>query len=182
MTWTVGVKVVQVISSVSTRQRIGLQARLGQAAGMLARRWLSSPCHPAAQNEQWCAAAKSVVTCDCNGTSDSTLVPLNDGQGSPGRPHLHGLFLEFRSVILSFRHFPLSPFREDLIDPPVRELGGTSTVHLAVAGGVHIGRADGLRRGALRLQERVGYPVAESQQAGSGQCYRQGAAPPDGVG
>ena len=26
--------------------------------------------------------AKSVVTCDCNGTSDSTLVPLNDGQGS----------------------------------------------------------------------------------------------------
>src|SRR5215471_17852010 len=73
---------------------------------MLARRWLSSPCHPAAQNEQWCAAAKSVVTCDCNGTSDSTLVPLNDGQGSPGRPHLHGLFLEFRSVILSFRHFP----------------------------------------------------------------------------
>src|SRR5215831_19720547 len=81
MTWTVGAKVVQVISSVSTRQRIGLQARLGQAAGMLARRWLSSPCHPAAQNEQWCAAAKSVVTCDCNGTSDSTRVPLNDGQG-----------------------------------------------------------------------------------------------------
>ena len=26
--------------------------------------------------------AKSVVTCECNGTSDSTLVPLNDGQGS----------------------------------------------------------------------------------------------------
>ena len=26
--------------------------------------------------------AKPVVTCDCNGTSDSTLVPLNDGQGS----------------------------------------------------------------------------------------------------
>ena len=41
---------------------------------------------------------------------------------------------------------------------------------------------DGLRRRALRLQERVGYPVAESQQAGPGQCYRQGAAPPDGVG
>ena len=61
--------------------------------------------------------------------------------------------------ILSFRHFPPSP---------VRELGGTSTIHLAVAGGVHIGRADGLRRRALRLQERVGYPVAESQQAGSG--------------
>src|SRR6516165_828715 len=39
-------------------------------------------CHPAAQNEQWCVAAKSVVTCDCSGTSDSTLVPLNDGQGS----------------------------------------------------------------------------------------------------
>ena len=39
-----------------------------------------------------------------------------------------------------------------------------------------------LRRRALRLQERVGYPVAESQQAGSGQCCRQGAAPPDGVG
>jgi hypothetical protein len=96
--------------------------------------------------------------------------------------HLHGLFLEFRSVILSFRHFSPSPFREDLIDLPVRELGGTSTIHLAVAGGVHIGRADGLRRRALRLQERVGYPVAESQQAGSGQCYRHGAAPPDGVG
>ena len=30
---------------------------------------------PAAQNEQWCAVAKSVVTCECNGTSDSTLVP-----------------------------------------------------------------------------------------------------------
>jgi hypothetical protein len=44
------------------------------------------------------------------------------------------------------------------------------------------GRADGLRRRALRLQERVGYPIAESQQAGSGQRYRQGAAPPDGVG
>jgi hypothetical protein len=56
------------------------------------------------------------------------------------------------------------------------------TIHLAVAGGVHIGRADGLRRRALRLQERVGYPVAESQQAGSDQCCRQGAAPPDGVG
>ena len=38
---------------------------------------------PAAQNEQWCAAAKSVVTCDCDGTKDSTLVPLPiDGQGS----------------------------------------------------------------------------------------------------
>ena len=74
--------------------------------------------------------------------------------------HLHGLFLEFRSVILSFRHFPPSPFGEDLIDLPVRELGGTSTIHLAVAGGVHIGRADRLRRRALRLQERVGYPVA----------------------
>jgi hypothetical protein len=86
------------------------------------------------------------------------------------------------SRILCFRHFPPSPFRGDLIDLPVRELGGTSTIHLAVAGGVHIGRADGLRRRALRLQERVGYPVAESQQAGSGQCYRQGAAPPDGVG
>src|SRR6476660_2918435 len=45
--------------------------------------WSSTgqPGHPAAQNEQWCAAAKSVVTFDCNGTSDSTLVPLNDGQG-----------------------------------------------------------------------------------------------------
>src|SRR5581483_1621614 len=73
----------------------------------------------------------------------------------------------------AIRHFPPSPFREDLIDLPVREPGGTSTARLAVAGGVHIGRADGLRRGALRLQERVGYPVAESQQAGSGQCYRQ---------
>ena len=39
-----------------------------------------------------------------------------------------------------------------------------------------------LRRRALRLQERVGHPVAESQQAGSGQCCRQGAAPPGGVG
>ena len=56
------------------------------------------------------------------------------------------------------------------------------TIHLAVAGGVHTGRADGLRRRALRLREWVGYPVAESQQAGSGQCYRQGAPPPDGVG
>src|ERR1700733_2761520 len=45
---------------------------------------------------------------------------------------------------------------------------------------VHL--ADGLRRKALRLQVRVGYPVAESQHAGSGQCCRQGAAPPDGVG
>ena len=71
---------------------------------------------------------------------------------------------------------------EILLISPVRELGGTSTIHLAVAGGVHIGRADSLRRGALRLQERVGYPVAESQQAGSDQCCRQGAAPPDGVG
>ena len=71
---------------------------------------------------------------------------------------------------------------EILLISPVRELGGTSTIHLAVAGGVHIGRADGLRRRAWRLQERVGYPVAESQQAGSGQCYRQGAAPPDGIG
>jgi len=69
-----------------------------------------------------------------------------------------------------------------IIGLPVRELGGTSTIHLAVADGVHIGRAGGLRRKALRLQERVGYPVAESQQAGSGQYYRQGAAPPDGVG
>lgn len=84
-------------------------------------------------------------------------------------------------------YFPLAISRrplsgEILLISPVRELGGTSTIHLAVAGGVHIGRADGLRRRALRLQERVGYPVAESQQAGSGQCYRQGAAPPDGVG
>jgi hypothetical protein len=71
---------------------------------------------------------------------------------------------------------------EILLISPVRELGGTSTIHLAVAGGVHIGRADSLRRRALRLQERVGYPVAESQQAGSGECNRQGAAPPDGVG
>ena len=55
-------------------------------------------------------------------------------------------------------------------------------IHLALAGAVHIGRADGLRRRALRPQERVGYPVAESQQAGSGQCCREGAAPPDGVG
>jgi RNA polymerase sigma factor (sigma-70 family) len=39
-----------------------------------------------------------------------------------------------------------------------------------------------LRRRALRLQERVGYPIAESQQAGPDQCCRQGAAPPDGVG
>ena len=45
-----------------------------------------------------------------------------------------------------------------------------------------IGHIDGLRWGALCLQERVGQPVAESQQAGSGQCYRQGAAPPDGIG
>jgi hypothetical protein len=29
--------------------------------------------------------------------------------------------------MLSFRHFPRPPFREDLIDLPVRELGGTST-------------------------------------------------------
>src|SRR6185312_4244289 len=45
--------------------------------------WSSTgqPGHPAAQNEQWCAAAKSVVTFDCSGTNDSTLVPLNDGQG-----------------------------------------------------------------------------------------------------
>jgi hypothetical protein len=42
--------------------------------------------------------------------------------------------------------------------------------------------ADTWTWGGLRLQKRVGYPVAESQQAGSGQCYRQGAAPPDGVG
>jgi hypothetical protein len=56
------------------------------------------------------------------------------------------------------------------------------TIQLAVAGGVHIGRADGLARRALRLHERVGYPVAESQQAGSDQCCRQGAAPPDRVG
>ena len=39
-----------------------------------------------------------------------------------------------------------------------------------------------LRRRALRLQERVGYPIAESELAGPGQCCRQGAAPPDGVG
>ena len=79
--------------------------------------------------------------------------------------------------------FPAVPFSGEIfLISPVRELGGTSTIHLAVAGGVHIGRGDGLRRRALRLQERVGYPVAESQQAGSGQCYRQGAAPPDGVG
>jgi hypothetical protein len=45
-----------------------------------------------------------------------------------------------------------------------------------------IGRADGLRQRELRLQEWVGYPVAELQQASPGQCYRQGAAPPDGVG
>src|SRR5229473_7369736 len=45
--------------------------------------------------------------------------------------HLHGLFLEFRSVILSFRHFPRPPFREDLIDLPVRELGGTSSMPTA---------------------------------------------------
>src|SRR6185369_4724024 len=39
------------------------------------------PGHPAAQNEQWCAAAKSVLTFDCSGTNDSTLVPLpTDGQ------------------------------------------------------------------------------------------------------
>ena len=40
-------------------------------------------CHPAAQNEQWCAAAKSVSACGCGGTSDITCAPsLNDGQGS----------------------------------------------------------------------------------------------------
>jgi arginase family protein len=71
--------------------------------------------------------------------------------------------------------------------PPASHLVSFSRVlfrtsHLAVAGEVRIGRADGLRRRALRLQERVGYPVAESQKAGSGQCCRQGAAPPDGVG
>jgi hypothetical protein len=39
--------------------------------------------HPPAQNEQWCAAAKSVSTFDCSGTSDSTFAPLpNEGQGS----------------------------------------------------------------------------------------------------
>ena len=38
--------------------------------------------YPAAQNEQWCAAAKFVSTADCAGTSDSTLPPSpNDGQG-----------------------------------------------------------------------------------------------------
>src|SRR6185437_10922708 len=45
--------------------------------------WSSTgqPGHPAAQNEQWCAAAKSVVTFDCSGTNDSTLVPLpTEGQ------------------------------------------------------------------------------------------------------
>jgi NADH dehydrogenase len=57
-----------------------------------------------------------------------------------------------------------------------------TAVHVQLAGGIHIGRADGLRRRAFRLQERVGYPVAESQQAGPGQCCRQSAAPPDGVG
>ena len=41
---------------------------------------------------------------------------------------------------------------------------------LAVGGGVHIGRADGLRWRGLRLQERIRDPVAESQQAGSGHC------------
>src|ERR1700733_11910602 len=86
------------------------------------------------------------------------------------------------SRILSFAISRRLLSGEILLISPVRELGGTSTIHLAVAGGVHIGRADALRRRALRLQERVGYPVAESQQAGSGQCYRQGAAPPDGVG
>jgi hypothetical protein len=75
-----------------------------------------------------------------------------DRRCSPGRPPSSRPVLEFRSVILSFRHFPPSSFREDLIDLPVRELGGTSTSHLAVAGGVHFGRADGLRRRALRLQ------------------------------
>jgi hypothetical protein len=36
-----------------------------------------------AQNEQWCAAAKSVSTCGCGGTSDITCAPSpNDGQGS----------------------------------------------------------------------------------------------------
>src|ERR1700722_18338588 len=43
---------------------------------------LSSAAYPAPQNEQLCAAAKSVVTCDCSGTSDSTVVPLNGGHGS----------------------------------------------------------------------------------------------------
>src|SRR5262249_58728052 len=71
---------------------------------------------------------------------------------------------------------------EILLISPVRELGGTSTIHLAVAGGGHIGRADGLRRRALRLQERGGDPVAGAPQAGSGQCCRPGAAPPDGGG
>ena len=39
-----------------------------------------------------------------------------------------------------------------------------------------------LKRSALRLQERVGYAVTEPQQAGSGQCQRHRATPPDGVG
>jgi hypothetical protein len=39
-----------------------------------------------------------------------------------------------------------------------------------------------LQRRGLRLQERVGYPVAKSQEAGPSQCQRNGAAPPDGVG
>src|SRR5262249_44664244 len=41
------------------------------------------------------------------------------------------------------------PFREDLIDLPVRELGGTSAIHLAVAGGGPIWPAVGVRRGGL---------------------------------
>jgi hypothetical protein len=83
--------------------------------------------------------------------------------------HLHGLFLEFRSVMLSFRHFP-SSFREDLIDLPCPGTRGHLNYSSGCGGGVGIGRADGLRRRAVRLQERVGYPVAESQQAGSGHC------------
>src|SRR5260221_6047356 len=84
--------------------------------------------------------------------------------------HLHGLFLEFRSVILSLRHFPPSPFREDLIDLPVWELGGTSTIHLAVAGGVHIGRADGFRARAFRLLKRAGDAVAACPPSWPGAC------------
>jgi hypothetical protein len=65
---------------------------------------------------------------------------------------------------------------------PVYPASAQSMLHSRpTSGRVQVGHADGLRRRELRLQERVGYPVAESQQADSGQSDRQGAAPPDGV-
>ena len=66
----------------------------------------------------------------------------------------------------------------------VRHFEQFTALHLGLPAGssAGIGHIDGLRRGALCLQERVGYPVSESKEAGSRQCQRQGAAPPDGVG